>query len=431
MNINPVGVIVKKREGGKLSTEEIKEFMEGFVKGDVPEYQMAALAMAIYFKSMDATETAALVDVMLRSGATLQWNKDSGTMVDKHSTGGIGDKLSLPLAPLLACCGLKVPMISGRGLGATGGTLDKLEGIPGFRTNLSMDEINKVVAKVGCVITGATADLVPADRKLYALRDVSGTVPSIPLICASIMSKKLAENLHALVLDVKWGSGAFMKKQEDARALAQAMVNTGARMNVKTTALLTDMNQPHGRMAGNSVEVDESVATLRGEGPSDVVELVLSLGAELLVSTGLDKSTDAAKQRLQGHIKSGAGLEKFREMVAAQGGNLDTKRTIAPASDVPSEKAGYVTAMNVEQLGMSIIELGGGRKKLGDKLDHSTGLEMLVRLGDKVDRGQPLVRMFAPPDKAPQAKKMVVEAITISDSAQPVPKLIVERILPK
>ncbi len=431
MNINPVGVIVKKREGGKLSTEEIKEFMEGFVAGDVPEYQMAALAMAIYFKSMDATETAALVDVMLRSGATLQWNKDSGTMVDKHSTGGIGDKLSLPLAPLLACCGLKVPMISGRGLGATGGTLDKLEGIPGFRTNLSMDEINKVVAKVGCVITGATADLVPADRKLYALRDVSGTVPSIPLICASIMSKKLAENLHALVLDVKWGSGAFMKKQEDARALAQAMVNTGARMNVKTTALLTDMNQPHGRMAGNSVEVDESVATLRGEGPPDVVELVLSLGAELLVSAGLDKSTDAAKQRLQGHIKSGAGLEKFREMVAAQGGNLDAKRPVAPASDVASEKAGYVTAMNVEQLGMSIIELGGGRKKLGDKLDHSTGLEMLVRLGDKVDRGQPLVRMFAPPDKAPQAKKMVLEAITISDSQQPVPKLIVERILPK
>jgi pyrimidine-nucleoside phosphorylase len=273
--------------------------------------------------------------------------------------------------------------------------------------------------------------LGPADRKLYALRDVSGTVPSIPLICASIMSKKLAENLHALVLDVKWGSGAFMKKQEDARALAQAMVNTGARMNVKTTALLTDMNQPHGRMAGNSVEVDESVATLRGEGPPDVVELVLSLGAELLVSTGIDKSTDAAKQRLQGHIKSGAGLEKFREMVAAQGGNLDTKRAIAPASDVTTEKAGYVTAMNVEQLGMSIIELGGGRKKLGDKLDHSTGLEILVRLGDKVDRGQPLVRMFAPADKAPAAKKMVVEAITISDSQQPVPKLIVERIQPK
>jgi pyrimidine-nucleoside phosphorylase len=426
--MNPVAIISKKRDGGTLTTDEIVHFMEGFVRGDVPEYQMSSLAMAIFFRGMDATETAALVDVMLRSGATLTWPAGSGTMVDKHSTGGIGDKTSLIIAPLLACCGLKVPMISGRGLGATGGTLDKLESIPGFRTNLDDGEIHKVVEKVGCVITGATADLVPADKKLYALRDVSGTVPSIPLICASIMSKKMAEGLNALVLDVKWGSGAFMRKQDDAKTLAQAMVATGARMNVQTTALLTDMNQPHGRMAGNAVEVDESVATLQGKGPADLVELCFALTAELLLSTGVEKTPDAAKKRLQGLIDSGAAMEKFREMVTAQGGNLDAKRPIAPASDVVAVKAGYIASMNVEQLGFAIISLGGGRQKLGDKLDFSTGLEMLVRLGDKVEKGQPIVRLFAPAAKAPTASKMVTDAITISDTRLTPPPMIVERI---
>ena len=429
--MNPVAIITKKRDGGRLSPEEIAEFMGGFVRGDVPEYQMSALAMAIFFRGMDAAETAALVEVMLKSGATLQWPKDFGTLVDKHSTGGIGDKTSLVIAPLLACCGLKVPMISGRGLGATGGTLDKLESIPGFRTNLSTDEIRTVVDRVGCVITGATADLVPADRKLYALRDVSGTVPSIPLICASIMSKKLAENLHALVLDVKWGTGAFMRKQDDARQLAQAMVDTGHRMGVRTTALLTDMNQPHGRFAGNAVEVDESVDILRGGGPLDMVEICFALAAELLTSTGVEKSQSDAIQRLGRLIQSGAALEKFREMVAAQGGDLDAPRPIAPKSEVLADRAGYVAAINAEQLGMAIIELGGGRKKLGDKLDFSTGLEMLVRLGEKIDRGQPLANVFAPADKAPVARKMIADAITIADQPVQPPPLIVERIEPK
>lgn len=426
--MNPVAVIMKKRDGGRLAAEEIAAFMEGFVRGDVPEYQMSALAMAIYFRGMDAGETAALVDVMLRSGATLQWPSGFGTLVDKHSTGGIGDKTSLVIAPLLACCGLKVPMISGRGLGATGGTLDKLESIPGFRTNLTAEEMRAVVEKVGCVITGATADLVPADRKLYALRDVSGTVPSIPLICASIMSKKLAENLNALALDVKWGSGAFMRKQEDARTLAQAMVDTGARMGVKTTALLTDMNQPHGRLAGNAIEVNESVATLEGNGPPDLVELCFALASELLLSAGVEKTAEAARKRLQGLIDSGAAREKFREMVTAQGGDLDEERHVAPASDVTASKQGYLAAMNVEQLGFAIIELGGGRKKLGDNLDFSTGLEMLVRLGERVDRGQPLVRVFAHHDKAETARRMVAEAIIISDEPVKAPPLIVARI---
>ena len=429
--MNPVAIITKKRDGGRLSPEEIAEFMGGFVRGDVPEYQMSALAMAIFFRGMDAAETAALVEVMLRSGATLQWPKDFGTLVDKHSTGGIGDKTSLVIAPLLACCGLKVPMISGRGLGATGGTLDKLESIPGFRTNLSTDEIRTVVDRVGCVITGATADLVPADRKLYALRDVSGTVPSIPLICASIMSKKLAENLHALVLDVKWGTGAFMRKQDDARQLAQAMVDTGHRMGVRTTALLTDMNQPHGRFAGNAVEVEESVEILRGGGPLDMVEICVALAAELLTSAGAEKSQSDAIQRLGRLIQSGAALEKLREMVAAQGGDLDAPRPIAPKSEVLADRAGYVAAIDAEQLGMAIIELGGGRKKLGDKLDFSTGLEMRVRLGEKIDRGQPLANVFAPADKAPVAQKMIADAITIADQPVQPPPLIVERIEPK
>jgi pyrimidine-nucleoside phosphorylase len=367
---------------------------------------------------------------MLGSGATLQWPKGFGTRVDKHSTGGIGDKTSLIIAPLLACCGLKVPMISGRGLGATGGTLDKLEAIPGFRTNLSTEEIRDVVDRVGCVITGATADLVPADRKLYALRDVTGTVPSIPLICASIMSKKLAENLNALVLDVKWGSGAFMRKQADARELAQAMVDTGAKMGVRTTALLTDMNQPHGRMAGNTVEVEESLASLRGEGPADLMELNLALSAELLVSVGVEKSHTAAIQRLNSLITSGEALAKFREMVAAQGGDLDEPRPIAPVSEVTAAQNGYIAAMNAEQLGMALIELGGGRKKLDDQVDHSVGLEMLVRLGDRVEKGQPLVRVFAHASNAPVGRKMIAEAITISEQPTQPPKLIVERIEP-
>jgi pyrimidine-nucleoside phosphorylase len=426
--MNPVAIITKKRDGGTLTPDEIAAFIGGFVRGDVAEYQMSALAMAIYFQGMDVEERSELVEVMLNSGATLQWPEGFGTLVDKHSTGGVGDKLSLPLAPLLACCGLKVPMISGRGLAATGGTLDKLEAIPGFRTNLTAEEIRDVVDRVGCVITGATADLVPADRKLYALRDVTGTVPSIPLICASIMSKKLAENLDALVLDVKWGSGAFMKKEHDARELAIAMVETGNKMGVRTTALLTDMNQPHGVAAGHTVEIEESLDVLRGEGPDDVVELTLALGAELLVSTGLDSSHVDAAGRLRGHIDSGAALEKFREMVAAQGGDLEALIPRAPSNTMILGRAGFVNAIHTEALGMALIEMGGGRKKLGDKIDHSIGLEMLVRLGDRLERDQPIAYVLAPPGKVELGMKMIAEAITIGEEPQPAPPLIVERI---
>jgi pyrimidine-nucleoside phosphorylase len=426
--MNVVQLISKKRDGGELSSDEIGALIEGYVRGEVPDYQMSAWAMAVFLRGMSVAEIAALTEHMLHSGATFKWPAGEAPKVDKHSTGGIGDKVSLPLAPLLACCDLQVPMISGRGLGATGGTLDKLEAIPGFRTNLSTAEMQAVTRKVGCVISGATADLVPADRKLYALRDVTGTVPSIPLITASIMSKKLAEGLDALVLDVKYGSGAFMKTLELAQALSRSMVDTGKRMGVPTVALLTDMNQPLGRMAGNANEVNESVDCLQGIGPADLMDVTLELGAELLVLTKREATTAAARKRLEGLVASGAGLDKFREMVAAQGGDLDAPRPIAPAQEVASPRAGYITAFNTEAIGIVIIELGGGRKKLGDTLDLTVGLEMLVRLGDRVEAGQSLVRMFAKTDAAKRVAADVLAAITIGEKAIEPPRLIAERI---
>jgi pyrimidine-nucleoside phosphorylase len=427
--MNVVSLISKKRDGGELTEDEIGSLIAGYVRGDVPDYQMAAWAMAVYLRGMTVTETAALTEHMLHSGVTFEWPAGESPMVDKHSTGGIGDKVSLPLAPLMACCDVQVPMISGRGLGATGGTLDKLEAIPGFRTNLSTAEFQQVCRDVGCVISGATADLVPADRKLYALRDVSGTVPSIPLITASIMSKKLAEGLNALVLDVKHGSGAFMKSLDDARALARSMVDTGKRMGVPTVALITDMNQPLGRMAGNANEVNESVNALMGKGPADLMEETLALGAELLVLAQRESTTAAARHRLERAISSGAGLEKFREMVAAQGGDLDAPRPIASAQDIPSPYAGCITAIDTERLGYVVINLGGGRRQLSDKLDLSVGFEMLVRLGDEVEKGQPLARLFAPPEKAVHVKRDLLAAITISDNPVEPPPLIVERVV--
>jgi pyrimidine-nucleoside phosphorylase len=313
-------------------------------------------------------------------------------------------------------------------LGATGGTLDKLEAIPGFRTNLTMDEIRAVVAKTGCVITGATADLVPADRKLYALRDVTATVPSIPLITASIMSKKLAEGLDALVLDVKFGTGAFMKTEANARALAESLVATGRRMGVATTALLTDMNQPLGRMAGNAVEVDESIAALQGNGPADLMECTLALGADVLVSSKHSANGTEAIQKLQQTIDSGEAMEQFAEMIAAQGGDLNAPRPVAPASDLKSIRSGYLARIDAELLGKAIIAMGGGRQVLSDALDHSTGLEMLARLGDKIDAGQPLARIFAKPIVAERVRHTLLEAIQVDDEPPTLGPLILDRI---
>jgi pyrimidine-nucleoside phosphorylase len=458
--MNPVWIIQKKRDRGELSSAEIGHFVAGYARGDIPDYQMSALAMAIYLNGMTTDETAALTDHMLASGDSFNWPDDGIPRVDKHSTGGIGDKTSLILAPMLACCGLEVPMISGRGLGATGGTLDKLEAIPGFRTNLSMEEVQDVVHRVGCVITGATADLVPADRKLYALRDVTATVPSIPLITASIMSKKLAEGLDALVLDVKFGTGAFMKTADLARQLAESMVATGKRMNVATTALHTDMNQPLGGMVGNAVEVQESIDALEGRGPEDLMEVTFALGAELVASaknprpwkeweqtsTGApersalarhaatrggipdDSALTEARTELERTITSGAAGEKLNEMIAAHGGDPTAKLAIAQASDLLAPRAGYLASIDAEKLGQAVIAMGGGRQKLGDRLDHSTGFQMLRRFSDQIEAGEPLLRLFAKPNLAERVRPMLLEAIRLSDERPKPSPLILERI---
>lgn len=583
--MNPVVTIARKRDGRELELDEISAFIRGYSNGTIPDYQMSALAMAIYLKGMTAAETAVLTSSMLATGRKLTWprtsvntspealdntkempvvaidlgdedtiriqRKDleksshlklrskldsiagenpsadapapkriglpgerppstllldgsdridslpekaiggrdttdldelippftpppdhvtteslsdklwvngerlelaptdhdtvdfsmipglgtmrpglySGPVVDKHSTGGLGDKTSLILAPLLACCGLRVPMISGRGLGPTGGTLDKLESIRGFRTNLSLKEIIEITNRIGCVITGASDDLAPVDRKLYALRDVTGTVASIPLITASIMSKKLAEGLNALVLDVKYGSGAFMKSLSSARKLAASLVETGQRMGVKTSALLTNMDQPLGRMVGNSLEVDEAVEVLTGQGPEDVWQVTRELGADLLLTTSVARDRATANAMLTDHLQSGRALAKFIAMVAAQGGDLNAPRRRCPSRfEVLSTQSGYVSRMNGETLGFVVIELGGGRRLMTDKVDHSVGLEMLVRIGEPVQNGQPIVRVYCSPNQFESVKPLIRNAIQISNKPVTPPLLVSERL---
>ena len=424
--MTPAELIARKRDGHTLTRDEIAFVIRGFVDSSIPEYQMSALAMAIFFQGMEDEETAALTQEMLLSGVRLEWPAGAA-VVDKHSTGGVGDKVSLVLAPLLASCGLRVPMISGRGLGPTGGTLDKLESIPGFRTDLSITEMQTIVERVGCVITGATQDLVPADRKFYGLRDVTATVPSIPLITASIMSKKLAESLNALVLDVKCGSGAFMKTRDQGVELANSLACSNQRMGVRTTALVTDMNQPLGRMCGNAVELDETLDCLAGEGPDDLRYVTLALGAELLVSAERCANPAAAEALLIDRLDSGAAREVFEQMVVAQGGDLKTGYQVAQEQVVVAERSGFVTRMDTEALGMAVIDLGGGRRQIGDSVDHSVGIDMRAKIGDEVSAGDPLARVFAD-QKVPAIMSRVSGAITISDSQGEWPEFIVERI---
>lgn len=424
--MNPVQLIARKRDGDELSRDQIAFLIRGFVDNSIPEYQMSALAMAIFFQGMTRDETVNLTQEMLHSGVSLEWNA-AASVVDKHSTGGVGDKVSLILAPLLAACGLHVPMISGRGLGPTGGTLDKLESISGFRTDLSITELQSTTERVGCVITGTTADLAPADRRLYALRDVTATVPSIPLITASIMSKKLAESPDALVLDVKWGNGAFMKTREQATELAHSLVSVGKAMGIATTALLTDMNQPLGRMCGNAVEVNESLECLSGGGPDDLRRLTLALGAELLQSAGRAESPLEAEATLIDRLSSGTAFEVFCEMIRAQDGLLDQPRPIAAEHIVEAQQSGFVTAIDTEALGQAIIDLGGGRRQVSDAIDHSVGLEMQIRIGDHIRATEPLVRVFAN-RFAVSVKERIARAITIGDRQPATPRLIVDRI---
>jgi len=424
--MNVAQIIATKRDGLELSAEQIDFLVAGYAAKRIEDYQLAAWAMAVYFQGMTEQETLQLTRSMLATGKPLRW-PPGRPKVDKHSTGGIGDKTSIPLAPILAECGVDVPMISGRGLGPTGGTLDKLESIAGFRTDLTNAEIQAVVADVGCVITGASSEIAPADKRLYALRDVTGTVPAIPLITASILSKKLSEGLDALVLDVKWGNGAFMKTRARARALALSLVRVATLMGVSTRALMTDMNRPLGRMIGNGLEIDESLEILAGDGPDDSRGLTIRLGAELLVLAGVQPDLAAATAAINGVIASGKARERFERMVLAQGGDLSHAYSKPKLHELRADRSGYLAAIDCEQLGLAVIEMGGGRKALGDKIDSGVGIEMLCQVGQKVAAGEPVARVYSRRDNQ-ELDQQVLQAFTWSDSQPQIEPLIVEVI---
>ena len=428
MKMHASEIIAKKRDAKLLSADEIRWIVNAFVSGEVPDYQMAAFSMAICIQGMQEEEVYALAIAMLESGTTLEWPADTRPLIDKHSTGGVGDKVSLVLAPLLACCGLRVPMISGRGLGITGGTLDKLESIPGFRTDLSLAEMQQQVQDVGCAITGTSSQIAPADQKWYTLRDVTSTVPSLALITSSIMCKKLAEGLDALVLDVKCGSGSSMQTPEDARGLAASMVHLGEKMGVTTSALISNMEQPLGNMLGNAIEVDEAVKVLEGNGPDSVRNISIALGCEALLAANIEVEIEEANIRLASLLDRGIAREKFAQMVAAQGGNLDAARKVAQSLVFSSKQNGFVHTIHAGTFGRSVVQLGGGRQTLGGEIDRSVGIELCVEVGDAVEQGQDLFRIFAssPPGK-PWIDKLY-NAIKIAPQKQTAPPLIMDRV---
>ncbi|MCS7172468.1 MAG: pyrimidine-nucleoside phosphorylase [Armatimonadetes bacterium] len=398
--MRPYDLIRKKRDGGELTAEELTFLVDGFVRGEVADYQVSAWLMSVYFRGMTDRETADLTLAMARSGWMLDLSGIPGPKVDKHSSGGVGDKTSLVVVPLVASCGVKVPKMSGRGLGHTGGTIDKLESIPGLRTEIPIDRFLEQVRRVGCAIVAQSEDLAPADKKMYALRDVTATVDSIPLIASSIMSKKLAAGADAIVLDVKTGSGAFMKRVEDAVRLARSMVEIGRQLGRRTVAVVSDMDQPLGRAVGNALEVREAIGALRGEGPEDLVELCLVLGTQMLLVAGHVQTEEEGRRLLRAQLHSGAGLQKLAEMVAAQGGDpavVDDPGRLPRASvtvEVTAAESGYVQAMDTEAIGRAAVALGAGRFRREDRIDHGVGLWVEEKVGSSVDRGQPLARLL-------------------------------------
>ena len=434
--ISVVDVIRKKRDGRGLSRAEIEYLVHAYTIGEIPDYQVSAWLMAVVLRGMTRSETSALTDAMLRSGEVLDLSDLPARKVDKHSTGGVGDKTSLVLAPLVAAGGLFVPMISGRGLGHTGGTLDKLESIPGFNVNLSVPQFRGVLNACGCAMIGQTSQIAPADRKLYALRDVTGTVESPYLICASIMSKKLAEGIDALVLDVKTGSGAFMKQEQDAVFLAELMVETGERMGKTVVALITNMDQPLGLKVGNSIEVEEAIEVLRGDGPEDVRELCLELAGWMLHLGGAADTVPHGKTIAEQLIVSGKALERFRQMVALHGGdvrvidNPDLLSHSKHQSDVVSAKDGHITAINCEAIGTACVALGGGREKKEDSVDPAVGIVLHRRLGDPVTAGEPLCTIHHNSEtRATRATKLLLESYQISDSPAVAKKPLIHRVI--
>jgi pyrimidine-nucleoside phosphorylase len=430
-----VDLIRQKREGRELTLEQINFLIQGYTRGEIPDYQISALLMAILWRGMTHSEIASLTDAMLRSGSILDLSDLPGRKVDKHSTGGIGDKTSLVIAPIAAAGGLVVPMISGRGLGHTGGTLDKLESIPGFNVNLSLADFRRVLGKCGCALIGATDEIAPADKKIYALRDVTATVESPALICASIMSKKLAEDIDALVLDVKTGSGAFLKSEKDAVGLADLMVETGKRMGKRVVALVTDMDQPLGRAAGNAMEVAESIDILNGQGPADLRDLCLELSAWMFYVGDRVSSVDEGKQLAANQIASGRAKEKFREIIRLQGGDdsvVDHPDRLPRAQhrlDVASPANGYVEVTDCEKLGLACVALGAGRNTKEDTIDPAVGLIFHRKQGDLVRQGDPLSTIhYNSPARLDYARDLVAGSLQIRREA-PVAKPLVRRMI--
>lgn len=432
-----IDVIRKKRDGVELSREEIEDLVNAYTRGGVPDYQVSAWLMAVVLRGMTRPETAALTDAMLRSGEVLDFSSLPHKKVDKHSTGGVGDKTSLVLAPLAAAAGVAVPMISGRGLGHTGGTLDKLEAIPGFNVNLTVSEFRRVLEVCGCAMIGQSAEIAPADRKLYALRDVTGTVESPYLICASIMSKKLAEGIDALVLDVKTGSGAFMKSEKEAAFLAELMVETGERMGKQVVALLTDMDQPLGKMIGNALEVIEVIKVLRGEGPEDLRELCLHLAGWMLHLGGVSRTIAEGTQLSSRLISSGQALEKFRQMVELQGGDvqvIDDLSRLPQAqhtAQILSPKAGVIASIECEQIGTACVILGGGRERKEDSVDPAVGIVLDKKVGDRIAAQEPLATIhYNSAARAEQAQRLIAQSIQIGNDA-PLKRPLIHRVIQK
>ena len=431
-----VDLIRRKRDGGALDRVAIDYFVASVTDGSLPDYQASALLMAILLRGMTAEETAWLTDAMVRSGVRMTFDGLDAVPVDKHSTGGVGDKTSLILAPLAVACGAVVPMMSGRGLGHTGGTLDKLEAIPGFRTNLSLGEFKAAIATVRCALIGQTSEIAPADKRLYALRDVTGTVESIPLISASIMSKKIAEGIGALVLDVKTGSGAFMKTLDDSRALARSLVSIGLASGVRTEALITRMDAPLGRMVGNASEVIESIDVLKGKGPADLEELSVLLAARMLVTSGLAPDEADAVSRVRKALSSGAGVEVFRRIIEHQGGDprvIDDYSRLPEAPDetvIAAPRGGVVQAIEAEAIGRAAVALGAGRARLDDVIDPGVGIRLAAHVGERVDRGDPVVILRHRGDRGLAAARALIEpAIGIGDGLVDRQPLVVDRVV--
>lgn len=428
-----VDVIDQKRNGGVLSDEQLQFFVDGVVDGSLPDYQISALLMAIYFQGMTDREQTQLTMKMMHSGERLDLSKIPGIKVDKHSTGGVGDKTSLPLAAMVAALGIPVPMISGRGLGHTGGTLDKLEAIPGFQVELSEQDFIKQVAEEKLAIVGATRDVAPADKKIYALRDVTDTVDSIPLIASSIMSKKLASGTDALVIDVKTGAGAFMKTEDSAVKLAKALVAIGKQAGLKCEAVISDMNQPLGSKIGNTLEIEETLDLLKGKGPKDLLELVLELGSRMVVMGQQAASLAEARAKLEQTIADGSALARFKAMIKAQHGDpnvVDDYSLMLHAKyqiEYPAQKGGVIAKLTADEIGMASMLMGGGRQKADDQLDYAVGIELHKKIGDSVQKGESIMTIWSNREDIDDVKELLDQAVAIKESAQQ-PTLIHETI---